>query len=83
MQQTDEADIRRPVARQSVEPNIATVKEVFRLQGQPELDAAEKKYLPKIKLPGPERDGVSKEREATRQKTRDRKPIKLKHEETR
>ena len=36
----------------NVEPHIATVKEVFRLQGQPELDAAEKKYLPKIKLPG-------------------------------
>ena len=35
----------------SVEPNIASVKEVFRLQGQPELDAAEKKYLPKIKMP--------------------------------
>ena len=35
----------------NVEPNIASVKEVFRLQGQPELDAAEKKYLPKIKLP--------------------------------
>jgi phosphoenolpyruvate phosphomutase len=31
----------------NVEPNVATVKEVFRLQDQPELDAAEKKYLPK------------------------------------
>lgn len=28
-----------------VEPNVVTVKEVFRLQGQPELNAAEKKYL--------------------------------------
>lgn len=28
-----------------VEPNIVTVKEVFRLQGQPELNEAEKKYL--------------------------------------
>lgn len=28
-----------------VEPNIVSVKEVFRLQGQPELDLAEKKYL--------------------------------------
>ncbi len=33
----------------NVEPNIVTVKEVFRLQGQPELDAAEKKYLPQKK----------------------------------
>lgn len=34
----------------NVEPNVATVKEVFRLQDQPELDAAEKKYLPKVKI---------------------------------
>jgi len=30
----------------NVEPKIVSVKEVFRLQDQPELDAAEKKYLP-------------------------------------
>jgi phosphoenolpyruvate phosphomutase len=30
----------------SVEPSVATVKEVFRLQGQDELTQAEKKYLP-------------------------------------
>lgn len=33
----------------SVEPRVASVKEVFRLQNQPELDAAEKKYLPQVK----------------------------------
>lgn len=33
----------------NVEKNVAPVKEVFRLQGQPELDAAEKMYLPQIK----------------------------------
>jgi len=33
----------------SVEPRVASVKEVFRLQDQPELDAAEKLYLPQKK----------------------------------
>ena len=35
----------------SVEKKVASVKEVFRLQGQPELDAMEKMYLPKITVP--------------------------------
>lgn len=34
----------------NVEPHVATVKEVFRLQEQDELTAAEKKYLPPIKV---------------------------------
>ncbi|KAL6052352.1 phosphoenolpyruvate mutase [Balamuthia mandrillaris] len=33
----------------NVEPNIASVKEVFRLQNNGELQAAEEKYLPKVK----------------------------------
>jgi phosphoenolpyruvate phosphomutase len=33
----------------SIEPNVASVKEVFRLQNQPELDSAEKVYLPQNK----------------------------------
>jgi len=33
----------------AVEPNVVSVKEVFRLQDQPELDAAEKIYLPQKK----------------------------------
>lgn len=33
----------------NVEPNVPSVKEVFRLQNQPELDAAEKVYLPQVK----------------------------------
>ena len=37
---------------QSVEKKVATVKEVFRITQQPELEAAEKKYLPKVLLPG-------------------------------
>ena len=36
----------------SVEKRVATVKEVFRITQQPELEAAEKKYLPKVLLPG-------------------------------
>eukprot|EP01029_Cantina_marsupialis_P020042 TRINITY_DN466_c0_g1_i3.p1 TRINITY_DN466_c0_g1~~TRINITY_DN466_c0_g1_i3.p1 ORF type:complete len:332 (-),score=106.43 TRINITY_DN466_c0_g1_i3:253-1248(-) len=32
---------------QNIEPNVVTVKEVFRIQNQPELQEAEKKYLPK------------------------------------
>jgi len=31
----------------NVEKNVATVNEVFRLQGEDELRIAEKKYLPK------------------------------------
>jgi len=31
----------------NVEPKIATVKEVFRLQDNDELKSAEKRYLPK------------------------------------
>jgi phosphoenolpyruvate phosphomutase len=34
----------------NVEPHVVTVKEVFRLQGQDELNAAEKIYLPKTVL---------------------------------
>lgn len=34
----------------NVEPKVVSVKEVFRLQRQPELDEAEKKYLPQKKL---------------------------------
>ena len=49
MQQTS-AQIFRDQSLVNVESKVATVKEVFRLQGQPELDAAEKKYLPKVKL---------------------------------
>lgn len=33
----------------NVEPKVVSVKEVFRLQDQPELDAAEKIYLPQKK----------------------------------
>ena len=36
----------------NVEKKVATVKEVFRITQQPELEAAEKKYLPKVLLPG-------------------------------
>jgi phosphoenolpyruvate phosphomutase len=32
----------------NVEPHVVSVKEVFRLQGQDELNAAEKVYLPKV-----------------------------------
>jgi len=35
-----------------VEGNVATVDEIFRLQGVEELQAAEKKYLPSKKVPG-------------------------------
>ena len=35
-----------------VEKRVASVKEVFRITQQPELEAAEKKYLPKTLLPG-------------------------------
>ncbi|BCU81868.1 hypothetical protein JIR001_16510 [Polycladomyces abyssicola] len=35
-----------------VEGNVATVDEIFRLQGAEELQAAEKKYLPSKKVPG-------------------------------
>jgi phosphoenolpyruvate phosphomutase len=35
-----------------VEGNVATVDEIFRLQGVEELQAAEKKYLPSKKIPG-------------------------------
>jgi len=34
----------------NVEKNVATVQEVFRLQGQPELNSAEKQYLPQVKI---------------------------------
>lgn len=34
----------------AIEPKVASVKEVFRLQNQPELEQAEKKYLPKVSL---------------------------------
>ena len=36
---------------EGVEKKVATVKEVFRITQQPELEAAEKKYLPKTLLP--------------------------------
>jgi phosphoenolpyruvate phosphomutase len=49
MQQTS-AQIFRDGHLLNVEPKVASVKEVFRLQGQPELDAAEKKYLPQIRV---------------------------------
>lgn len=48
MQQTC-AEIKKSESLMNVEPKVATVKEVFRLQRQPELDEAEKKYLPQKK----------------------------------
>lgn len=48
MQQTCAA-IYKDQSLMSVEPRVASVKEVFRLQNQPELDQAEKKYLPQKK----------------------------------
>ena len=47
MQQTTQ-QIYKDQSLMQVENKVASVKEVFRIQGQPELDAAEKKYLPKI-----------------------------------
>jgi phosphoenolpyruvate phosphomutase len=43
------ATIQKDQSLINVEPNVVTVKEVFRLQGQPELDASEKVYLPQKK----------------------------------
>ena len=48
MQETCRA-IQKEESLMSVEPRVASVKEVFRLQDQPELDQAEKKYLPQKK----------------------------------
>jgi phosphoenolpyruvate phosphomutase len=48
MQETSRA-IFKEQSLMSVEPRVASVKEVFRLQDQPELDSAEKKYLPQKK----------------------------------
>ena len=45
LQQTSK-DIFERQSLVGVEPNIAPVKEVFRLQGDAELKEAEKKYLP-------------------------------------
>ncbi len=41
------ATIQRERSLSSVKDRIASVAEVFRLQGEPELAAAEAKYLPK------------------------------------
>jgi phosphoenolpyruvate phosphomutase len=49
MQQTS-AQIFKDESLMNVEPKVVSVKEVFRLQDQPELDAAEKVYLPQKKL---------------------------------
>jgi phosphoenolpyruvate phosphomutase len=46
------ATIMRERTLVNVEPHIATVAEVFRLQGEPELAAAEQKYLPASSKPG-------------------------------
>lgn len=48
MQQTS-AQIFKDQSLINVEPKVVSVKEVFRLQDQPELDAAEKIYLPQKK----------------------------------
>jgi phosphoenolpyruvate phosphomutase len=48
MQKTS-AQIFKDQSLMNVEPNVVSVKEVFRLQDQPELDRAEKIYLPQKK----------------------------------
>jgi len=47
--QATSAQIYKDQSLMNVEPKVASVKEVFRLQDQPELDRAEKIYLPQVK----------------------------------
>jgi phosphoenolpyruvate phosphomutase len=53
MQQTV-AQIYQEQSISSIESQVATVKEIFRLQNAAELEEAEQRYLPKVEAVQPE-----------------------------